>query len=99
MSDDEAGLLAPVIGDVTGQPVRTLYTYVPDGLYESGWQAERPDFLPADDGYLLYVGQLSRHKGVDVLLDAYRRLPSRRRWSCWAHRIPPVRRLNHSPRA
>lgn len=76
VSDYVAGRLTPAIGDVTGQPVRTLYTYVPDGLYESGWQAERPDFLPADDGYLLYVGQLSRHKGVDVLLDAYRRLAS-----------------------
>jgi glycosyltransferase involved in cell wall biosynthesis len=68
--------LSPTIGQVTGQPVHTLLGFVPDGLYESGWQADRPEFLPAQDGYLLYVGQLSRHKGVDVLIDAYRRLPS-----------------------
>ncbi len=35
---------------------------------------ERPAFLPEGDGYLLYVGELSEHKGVDVLVRAYRRL-------------------------
>jgi glycosyltransferase involved in cell wall biosynthesis len=76
VSDYVANRLSPTIGQVTGQPVHTLHSYVPDGLYESGWQAERPEFLPAQDGYLLYVGQLSSHKGVDVLIDAYRRLSS-----------------------
>jgi glycosyltransferase involved in cell wall biosynthesis len=76
VSDYLANRLSPVIGQVTGQPVHTLHSFVPDGLYESGWQAERPEFLPAEDGYLLYVGQLSRYKGADVLIDAYRRLPS-----------------------
>jgi len=76
VSDYVANRLSPTIGQVAGQPVYTLHSFVPDGLYESGWQAERPEFLPAQDGYLLYVGQLSRHKGVDVLIDAYRRLPS-----------------------
>jgi glycosyltransferase involved in cell wall biosynthesis len=76
VSDYVANRLSPTIGQVAGQPVRTLHSFVPDGLYEAGWRAERPEFLPAEDGYLLYVGQLSRHKGVDVLLDAYRRLPS-----------------------
>jgi glycosyltransferase involved in cell wall biosynthesis len=76
VSDYVANRLSPTIGQVAGLPVRTLHSFVPDGLYESGWKAERPRFLPARDGYLLYVGQLSRHKGVDVLIDAYRRLPS-----------------------
>ena len=53
-----------------------MHSFVPDGLYERGWQTERPGFLPAEDGYLLYVGQLSEHKGIDVLLDAYRLLRS-----------------------
>jgi glycosyltransferase involved in cell wall biosynthesis len=35
---------------------------------------ERPTFLPQGDGYLLYVGELSAHKGVDVLVRAYQRL-------------------------
>jgi glycosyltransferase involved in cell wall biosynthesis len=76
VSDYVATRLAPTIGQVAGRTVQTLHSFVPDGLYESGWQAERPDFLPCQDGYLLYVGQLSRHKGVDVLIDAYRRLRS-----------------------
>ena len=76
VSDYLANRLSPIIGQVAGQPVHTLHSLVPDGLYESGWQAERPEFLPTEDGYLLYVGQLSRYKGVDVLIDAYRRLPS-----------------------
>jgi glycosyltransferase involved in cell wall biosynthesis len=76
VSDYVANRLSPIIGQVAGQPVQTLHSFVPDGLYESGWHAERPEFLPAEDGYLLYVGQLSRFKGTDVLIDAYRRLPS-----------------------
>lgn len=76
VSDFVANRLSPTIDRVAGQPVHTLHSFVPDGLYESGWHAERPEFLPAEDGYLLYVGQLSRHKGVDVLLAAYRRLAS-----------------------
>ncbi len=76
VSDYLANRLSPIIGQVAGQPVRTLHSFVPDGLYESGWQTERPEFLPVEDGYLLYVGQLSRYKGADVLIDAYRRLSS-----------------------
>jgi glycosyltransferase involved in cell wall biosynthesis len=76
VSDYLANRLSPIIGQVAGKPVHTLHSFVPDGLYESGWQADRPEFLPSEDGYLLYVGQLSRFKGADLLIDAYRRLPS-----------------------
>ncbi len=76
VSDYVANQLAPTVGRVSGSPVETLHSFVPDGLYESGWQTERPSFLPPADDYLLYVGQLSSHKGVNVLLDAYRHLPS-----------------------
>ncbi len=76
VSDYLANRLSPIIGGIAGKPVHTLNSFVPDGLYESGWKDERPEFLPADDGYLLYVGQLSRYKGTDVLVDAYKRLPS-----------------------
>lgn len=72
-----AGRLSPVVGRYVDGPIRTLHSFVPNGLYEKGWGAARPDFLPPEDRFLLYVGQLSAHKGVDVLLDAYRRLPSR----------------------
>jgi len=76
VSDYVAQKLSPIIGQFAGQPVHTLHSFVPDGLYESGWRANRPEFVPAHDGYILYVGQLSRFKGVDVLIDAYRRLSS-----------------------
>jgi glycosyltransferase involved in cell wall biosynthesis len=76
VSDYLANRLSPIIGQVAGKPVHTLNSFVPDGLYQSGWQADRPEFLPAEDGYLLFVGQLSRFKGADLLVDAYRRLPS-----------------------
>jgi glycosyltransferase involved in cell wall biosynthesis len=34
----------------------------------------RPRFLPPDDGYLLFVGALGPHKGLNVLLEAYQSL-------------------------
>jgi glycosyltransferase involved in cell wall biosynthesis len=34
----------------------------------------RPAFLPPRDGFLLYAGELARHKGVDVLVAAHDRL-------------------------
>lgn len=63
------------IREATGEGVDVLHSFVADGLYELGWEGPRPDFLPADDGYLLYVGALSKHKGLFTLLDAYRHLP------------------------
>jgi glycosyltransferase involved in cell wall biosynthesis len=33
----------------------------------------RPSFLPEEDGFALFVGTLSAHKGIEVLLDAKRR--------------------------
>lgn len=76
VSDYVAKRLSPTIERVGGDSVETLHSFVPDGLYESGWRTQRPSFLPSADRYLLYVGQLSSHKGVDVLLNAYRRLSS-----------------------
>ena len=61
---------------------------VPDGQARLAETTPRPDFLPPGDGYLLFVGALGPHKGVDVLLEAYRRL---------RHRVPLV--LIGTPRA
>lgn len=33
----------------------------------------RPDFLPPEDGFVMFVGGLSHNKGIGVLLDAYER--------------------------
>jgi glycosyltransferase involved in cell wall biosynthesis len=61
---------------------------VPDGIADKVEATPRPDFLPATDGYLMFVGALGLHKGVDVLLEAHRRL---------RHRVPLV--LLGTPRA
>src|SRR5262249_25476584 len=61
-----ADRLSPIVGRYANTPIETLHSFVPNGLFESGWAAERPEFLPPADRFLLYVGQLSTHKGVDV---------------------------------
>ena len=54
-------------------PVRVLSSLVPDGLDRLARDTPRPAWLP-DRPYLLFVGQLGLHKGIDVLFTAYRRL-------------------------
>jgi glycosyltransferase involved in cell wall biosynthesis len=56
-----------------GLPVRVVSSLVPDGLDELARNTPRPTWLP-DRPYLLFVGALGPHKGVDVLFDAYRKL-------------------------
>jgi glycosyltransferase involved in cell wall biosynthesis len=55
------------------KPIVVAPNFIPDGLAEEAYRAERPDFLPPTDGYILYVGRQSNHahKGLDVLLEAY----------------------------
>lgn len=57
-----------------GEEIAVLPTMIPDGLYEVAAATPRPAFLPADDGYLIFIGALGPHKGVDVLLQAHRRM-------------------------
>ena len=56
-----------------GVPVTVVSSLVPDGLDELARNTPRPDWLP-DRPYLLFVGALGPHKGVDVLFEAYRGL-------------------------
>jgi glycosyltransferase involved in cell wall biosynthesis len=51
-------------------PVSVIAPAVDDSPHEP---IGRPAFLP-DDDYMLFVGALGPHKGLDVLLEAYRRL-------------------------
>lgn len=52
-------------------------TMVPNYLPELAQSTPRPTFLPPEDGYLMFVGALGRYKGVDVLLEARRRMRNR----------------------
>jgi hypothetical protein len=64
--------------DRCGRAPQVLPSFVPDGLAELGQREPRPAFLPARDGYLLFAGALSPHKGMPVVLDRHRRLGRRR---------------------
>lgn len=53
------------------RPFSVIPTFVPDALLDPAPEAERPAFLPVDDGYILFVGEFAAHKGPQVLLEAY----------------------------
>ena len=53
--------------------IRVISSLVPDGLDDLARSTPRPDWLPATP-YLLFVGALGPHKGIDVLFTAYRKL-------------------------
>jgi glycosyltransferase involved in cell wall biosynthesis len=54
--------------------IAIIPTMVPNGLPTLARSTPRPAFLPPEDGYLMFVGALGSHKGVDVLLEARRRM-------------------------
>jgi glycosyltransferase involved in cell wall biosynthesis len=60
-----------------GRDVAVIPSMVPDGLPELALATPRPAFLPPDDGYLMFVGALGPHKGLDVLLGARRQMRNR----------------------
>jgi glycosyltransferase involved in cell wall biosynthesis len=53
-----------------GRVIEVIPNFLPPGVEQLG-RGRRPAFLPEQDGYILYVGALSKHKGVDVLLSAH----------------------------
>jgi glycosyltransferase involved in cell wall biosynthesis len=60
-----------------GTKIEIIPTMVPDHLPDLAQATPRPAFLPPEDGYLMFVGALGAHKGVDVLLEARRRMRHR----------------------
>lgn len=60
-----------------GSEIVVIPTFVPNCLATLAESTPRPSFLPPDDGYLMFAGVLGRHKGVDVLLEARRRMRNR----------------------
>jgi glycosyltransferase involved in cell wall biosynthesis len=57
--------------------IAVVPTMVPNSLQEIAESTPRPPFLPPVDGYLMFVGALGGHKGVDVLLEAWRTMRNR----------------------
>ena len=51
-------------------PVEVVSNFVDPETEEAG-KTPRPSYLPANDGYILFVGALGRHKGIYELLGAY----------------------------
>jgi glycosyltransferase involved in cell wall biosynthesis len=62
----------------TGTEISVIHTMVPNGTAILAQTTPKPEFLPPDDGYLMFVGALGPHKGIDVLLEARRRMRHRR---------------------
>ena len=60
-----------------GCEIAVIPTMVPNDLAAVAELTPRPAFLPARDGYLMFVGALGPHKGLDVLLEARRRMRNR----------------------
>jgi glycosyltransferase involved in cell wall biosynthesis len=60
----------------SGTPFEVIPNFIPDDLLDTRAHTV-PSGMTAGD-YLLYVGDLSRDKGVGVLVDAYSRLPTDR---------------------
>jgi len=50
--------------------VRVIRGFIGDDVMSRA-EGMRPSFLPPEDGYVLFVGALGRHKGLHVLLEAY----------------------------
>jgi glycosyltransferase involved in cell wall biosynthesis len=69
------GPVADVLGP-SGPPVDVIPNFISEALVaQASNGAVRPGFLPAADDYVLFVGALGPHKGLDVLLRAHERLP------------------------
>jgi len=64
-----------------GERTVVIPSFVPDGVETHAHNVPRPTFLPPEDDYVLFVGALGTHKGVDVLIEADRLL---------GHRVPFV---------
>jgi glycosyltransferase involved in cell wall biosynthesis len=69
-----------------GTEVRVISSLVPDGLDDLARDTPRPAWLPSSP-YLLFVGALGPHKGIDVLFTAYRKLRAEWRGSEPAPRL------------
>jgi glycosyltransferase involved in cell wall biosynthesis len=57
------------------RPIVVIPPFVSDNASQQN-DAARPDFLPTDGDFIMFVGALGPHKGVDILLEAWQGLDS-----------------------
>jgi len=62
-----------VLAETSHRPFEIIPPFVPDVAFHLEGSA-RPPFVPVEGDYLMFAGALGPHKGVDVLLEAWRRL-------------------------
>ncbi|MGA2924699.1 MAG: glycosyltransferase family 4 protein [Solirubrobacteraceae bacterium] len=58
---------------IAREQITVVPSFVQDNVSELAARSPRPSFLPAGD-FILFVGALGSHKGLDVLLQAYAQL-------------------------
>ena len=63
------------LNGVPSEKICEIPSFVEDRIFAAARETARPDFLPQGD-FVLFVGALGAHKGVDLLLDAHRRMSS-----------------------
>lgn len=81
-------------------PFEVIPNFLPDTFPGQEDVQDLPDQLP-DNGFLLYVGDMSKDKGVEVLLEAYRGLAGAapplvligKLWPGWRPELPPNAQL------
>ena len=56
-----------------GGPTEVIPPFLADETLD-GSERGRPDFVPAEGGYVMFAGALGTHKGIDILLEAWRGL-------------------------
>ena len=59
------------------EPDVLLTSFIPDDAAERAAYHRRPGFLPPHDDFILFVGAMGPHKGLDVLLEAWLRVDPR----------------------
>ena len=55
-------------------PIEVVGSFISDDAAQVAEETTRPDYLPKDGTYILYVGALGTHKGVYDLIEAYESL-------------------------
>jgi glycosyltransferase involved in cell wall biosynthesis len=60
----------------SSRPIDVIPTFMEDGLFDPPNSHPRPSFVPTGE-FIMFVGALGPHKGLDVLLEAHRRLDRR----------------------